>query len=125
MNFIDFLTETLHWVWNFELTLANLAQLSIAVIGVAAVALTQSSNPKLSRWACVLGLIGQPAWFYSAMVTKNYGIFLICFLYTWAWGKGFSKNFGHLRFFEVRWRQGVGWSLQGTRWIKPKSRDQE
>ncbi len=123
MNFFDFILETLDWIHNFQPTLANLAQVVIAAIGVTAVALSQSPNKNVSRWACVLGLLGQPAWFYSAMVSKNYGIFIISFLYTWAWGKGFRQNFGHLRFFEISWKRDVGWSFRGTRWIKPETRD--
>jgi len=42
------------------------AQIFIALFGVTAVALSQSSFSGRRRWASVFGLLGQPFWFYSA-----------------------------------------------------------
>lgn len=69
-----------------------LGQLVIPITGASAIALSQSSKDKTRRWACILGLIGQPFWFYSTWTSGNYGIFLACFLYLLAWLKGFHQH---------------------------------
>lgn len=63
-------------------------QIFIAVTGVTAIFLTQSSDPRLTRWACVFGIAGQPAWFYSAWTSGQWGILALTSLYTLAWAKG-------------------------------------
>ena len=67
-------------------------QFAIAIFGVTAVFLSQSSVEKRRRYACIFGLIGQPFWFYAAWSSQQWGIFALCVLYTWAWGKGFWSN---------------------------------
>lgn len=69
--------------------LGELSQLFIALFGVTAIALTQSESTERRKWASVFGLIGQPFWFYSAISTEQWGVVALCFLYSWAWGKGF------------------------------------
>lgn len=64
-------------------------QLAIALFGVTAVFLSQSHDAGRRRFACLFGLIGQPFWFYAAWKSGQWGIFALCFLYTWAWAKGF------------------------------------
>lgn len=65
-----------------------LAQICIALFGVTAIWLSQDAREQVRRWAPILGLAGQPFWFYSAYTAQQWGIFALCFLYTWAWGKG-------------------------------------
>lgn len=67
-------------------------QIWIALLGVTAIAFSQSNNPKLNKWASVLGLAGQPFWFYMAYKQNAWGVGFLCVLYTWAWGKGFYKH---------------------------------
>ncbi len=67
-------------------------QFAIAIFGVTAVFLSQSSVDKRRRYACIFGLIGQPFWFYAAWSSQQWGMFALCVLYTWAWGKGFWSN---------------------------------
>jgi len=69
-----------------------LTQLFIAVFGVSAIILTQQSNEKLKKYACIFGLVGQPFWFYSAYVAEQWGIFILCAFYTYAWGLGVYNN---------------------------------
>ena len=66
-----------------------LEQLAIALTGVTAIVLVQSKSERLRRFACLFGLAGQPAWFYSAWQAEQWGIFGLCVLYTAAWGHGF------------------------------------
>lgn len=74
------------------LTASALSQASIAVFGVTAVALSQSLSPAARKWASVFGLVGQPFWFYSAAVSQQWGIFVLCILYSIVWAKGFYSS---------------------------------
>lgn len=67
-------------------------QIAIGMTGVIAIFLSQQKNEQLKRYACVLGLIGQPFWFYATYQAEQWGIFAMCFLYTWMWGLGFYNN---------------------------------
>lgn len=65
-----------------------ISQIGIALFGVAAIAMSQDRRRAIQRWACIAGLIGQPFWFYATYVAEQWGIFALCFLYTWAWFRG-------------------------------------
>lgn len=73
---------------------AGWAQVGIALTGCLAVFLTQSRNESTRRWACVLGLLGQPFWYWSSWVAEQWGIFAMCFLYTASWAKGAWVHWG-------------------------------
>lgn len=73
-----------------DLNLINiLAQAGIAIFGLSAIFLAQSAHIDYRRWASVLGLLGQPLWFTTSYISESWGIFILCFFYTFAWGKGF------------------------------------
>lgn len=67
-------------------------QIGIALTGVIAIWLSQDKSHGLRRYACLFGLIGQPFWFYSSFVAEQWGIFVLCFFYTYAWWKGFKNH---------------------------------
>lgn len=67
----------------------TISQLGILLFGVTAIWLSQSVQQKYRRWSCIAGLMGQPFWFYSAVSTGSWGVFIVCILYTLAWFKGF------------------------------------
>lgn len=67
-------------------------QIGIALFGVTACLLSQDHRPNLRQWACVLGLIGQPFWFYATWKASQWGMFALCFVYTYAWALGFYNN---------------------------------
>lgn len=69
-----------------------LEQLAIALTGVTAIVLAQSSDKRRRKFASLSGLAGQPFWFYSAWQADQWGIFGLCVLYTVAWGHGFFVN---------------------------------
>lgn len=71
---------------------ALISQGGIALLGVAAVACSQSEMPCRRRWASVLGLLGQPFWFYATFTSAQWGMFFLCFLYSASWGKGFHQH---------------------------------
>lgn len=66
-----------------------IAQVIIACTGVTAVWLSQSPKQSMRRWACVLGLISQPAWFFTVAVNGQFGLFIVAIVYTFAWSRGF------------------------------------
>lgn len=63
-------------------------QVMIGICGVSSVWLSQSPLSSTRRWAPVFGLIAQPFWFYSTYQAAQWGIFGLCFLYTFAWTRG-------------------------------------
>lgn len=67
-------------------------QVAIAMTGVVAIWLSQDKRDSWRRWACIFGIVGQPFWFYSAYTAEQWGIFGLCFLYTYAWLKGVRNN---------------------------------
>ena len=67
-------------------------QIAIALTGAVAVWLSQDKREHLRKWACIFGLLGQPFWFYSAWDAGQWGIFALCFLYTYSWSRGLRNN---------------------------------
>lgn len=67
-------------------------QVAIALTGVIAIWLSQDKRDNWRKWACIFGLSGQPFWFYSAYQAEQWGIFVLCVFYTYAWFKGFRNN---------------------------------
>lgn len=68
------------------------AQIVIAFTGMVAIYLTQQSRESLKKYAPVLGLIGQPFWYYTTLSNEQYGIFFLTLGYTYLWGMGFYNN---------------------------------
>lgn len=67
-------------------------QFCIAMTGVIAIWLTQQSNQKIKKFACLFGLLGQPFWFYSAYQAEQWGIFILCIFYAYSWSLGVYNN---------------------------------
>lgn len=67
-------------------------QIGIMLTGVIAVWLTQSTNEERRRYACLFGLVGQPFWFYAAFSAAQWGVFVVCVLYTLAWLRGLHTH---------------------------------
>lgn len=63
-------------------------QVGIAIFGVSAVFLSQCKTDSLRRWACIFGLVGQPFWLYATWRAEQWGIFVLCFIYTYSWARG-------------------------------------
>lgn len=47
-----------------------------------------SRTEKWKRWGYILGMLGQPFWFYSAWETQQWGIFLLTIFYCYSWSQG-------------------------------------
>ena len=74
----------------------NLAQIGILIFGCSAVYLVGNPDKRVRRWGYLLGLCGQPFWFWSSYQAGQWGIFALCCWYTFAWGKG-AWGHWHLR----------------------------
>lgn len=65
-----------------------MVQAIIALTGVVAIWLSQSSDARHQRIAPFFGLAGQPFWIYVAVTSEQWGITLVTLLYTVAWLRG-------------------------------------
>lgn len=65
-----------------------IAQAWISIFGVLAIWLSQDARSEFRRWAPICGLLAQPAWFWTTYANAQWGIFALCFVYSWAWFKG-------------------------------------
>ncbi|MCX4187182.1 hypothetical protein [Methylophaga sp. OBS4] len=63
-------------------------QMIIAVTGVIAIFLTQSSNPNIQKYACLVGVVGQPFWMMATYQSGQWGMFVLTLFYTLAWCRG-------------------------------------
>jgi hypothetical protein len=61
-------------------------QAALVLFGVTAVYLSQSKRSDLRKWACIVGMIGQPFWFIAAYPQP--GMLIVVALYTFCWGQG-------------------------------------
>ncbi len=66
-------------------------QVMLGILGITAIRLTQHPNVEYQKYACVVGLLGQPFWLYATYSKDLWIMFLICCLYTHAWWKGFER----------------------------------
>ncbi len=69
-----------------------IAQIGITLFGITAIWLSQDSRESVRRYACLFGMAGQPFWFWTTWHAEQWGIFVLCFLYTWAWFKGVRNH---------------------------------
>lgn len=67
-------------------------QIFIAITSIAAIYLSQQRDERLKSFACIFGLIGQPFWFYTTYTHEQWGIFAMCFVYTYCWLMGVWNN---------------------------------
>jgi len=64
-----------------------ISQIMIMICGASAIWLV-GRKEYWKRWGYVIGLIGQPFWFYTTIVNEQWGIFLMTLFYTYSWGQG-------------------------------------
>jgi hypothetical protein len=65
-----------------------LIQTSLAILGPTAIWLSQSRTMQFQRWACVVGLISQPFWFWSVWRSGQWGVGVVAVVCALAWLKG-------------------------------------
>ena len=69
-----------------------ITQTLIALLGIASIWLVNDPRTSHQRWACVIGLIGQPFWFYASWQADQWGIFALSIAYALAWLRGFHRH---------------------------------
>ena len=67
-------------------------QAIIGICGLSSVWLSQDKRESYRRWACIFGLIAQPAWFWSAYQAQQWGILALAFVYTAGWLRGVRNH---------------------------------
>jgi len=63
-------------------------QIAIAILGAAAIWLSQDARPGVRRWACIIGLVGQPLWIAATWRAGQWGMLVLSVVYTCAWVRG-------------------------------------
>lgn len=64
-----------------------ISQIAIMIFGASAIWFV-GRKEEWKRWGYILGILGQPFWFYSSFQSEQWGIFAMCFIYTYSWGQG-------------------------------------
>lgn len=64
-----------------------ISQVAIAVFGASAIWFV-GRKEHWKRWGYILGVLGQPFWFYTTIVNEQWGIFALCLFYTYSWLQG-------------------------------------
>jgi hypothetical protein len=64
-----------------------ITQLGILLFGCSAVWMVGRPE-SWSRWGYVLGLCSQPFWFYMSIKRRDWGVFLLNWLYLYSWAQG-------------------------------------
>ena len=67
----------------------NIAQAVITILSPTAIILVAKKN----RWGFVIGLMTQPFWFITALINKQWGVFLVSLVYTGSWILGVYEWF--------------------------------
>lgn len=62
-------------------------QAIIFVFGTSAIYLV-GRKEHWRRWGFILGLAGQPFWFYTFFTAEQWGMLCMCLMYTYSWGNG-------------------------------------
>jgi hypothetical protein len=73
---------------NTELIL----QIGISILSGNAILWAYSDDVRLTRYAPIVGMLGQPFWFASAYMHGQWAIALLSVLYAVAWGAGIKRH---------------------------------
>lgn len=73
-----------------------ICQAAIPVTGLAASFMVGSKSQSMRKRAGLVGLAGQPFWFVSAWLAGQWGIFVLCFFYTYTWARVVRNNGGEV-----------------------------
>ena len=52
-----------------------------------------SSKGSWNKWGFVVGLASEPFWFYTTYTHEQWGLFAICFFFTWTHARGARRGF--------------------------------
>ncbi len=69
-------------------------QLALAFFGLTSIYMAMGTNPRLRKWAPVLGLAGQPFWFAATVPQGQWGMVALCVAYTLVYTWGIRQQWG-------------------------------
>ena len=75
-----------------KLSAFDVIQVVITITGAIAIWAVNNPNPRISRYGCIFGLIGEPFWLYTSWTTGAWGIFILACIYTGCWAMGCYHN---------------------------------
>lgn len=64
-------------------------QMGVTVPSLIAIWLVNGRSPK---WACIFGLVSEVFWFREFYTHGQWGLFIVTFVYTFAWMRGFKTH---------------------------------
>ena len=73
---------------NLGMPSDQIVQTALAILGPAAIWLSQSRSREFQRWACIVGLVSQPFWFLAVWESKQWGVAVVAVVCALAWLKG-------------------------------------
>jgi len=79
------------------MALKTLVNIVVMIEGLTAAYLLTRTDTRSRFWGCVIGLAGQPCWFYIAIESKNHGLTALACWYTFCWIKGIRNNWKQLK----------------------------
>ena len=82
------LLDTHTVVHNLAMSSDQLVQTAIAIMGPIAIWLSQSRRLRFQRWACIVGLMSQPFWFWATWDSGQWGVFVVAVVCLLAWLRG-------------------------------------
>jgi hypothetical protein len=62
-----------------------MTQAVILISGALAIWLTQMGSVVAQKWACIVGLLGQPFWLRATYLKSQWGMLALSVFYTGAW----------------------------------------
>jgi hypothetical protein len=82
--------------------MSPIAQVGVVLFGAGGVWL--SMGTRWRRYAPLLGIAGQPFWFWAAWESRQWGVFLVTVIYTAAWAHGIYRHW-----IELWLKRGEPW----------------
>lgn len=67
-------------------------EIGIMFFGALAIYLVGKKNSKYQKWGYVLGLMGQPFWFWVTIENEQWGILIMTIFYTYSWVNGIYNH---------------------------------
>jgi len=62
-------------------------QVLIGVLGCLSIILVTSTEEKVRKWACISGLSAEPFWLWTSIENEQWGIMVLCSVYTVRWSQ--------------------------------------
>jgi nicotinamide riboside transporter PnuC len=73
----------------------TISQIGVSIFGITAIVLVAKKN----KWGFVFGLASQPFWFITSFINQQWGVLLLCFMYTATWLYGVDEWFFNGSYF--------------------------